>query len=155
RAPRPATPRLFSVATFAFVMQLCLVYWFSFEHKSHAQWRSDFTAVHYALHIDSYATEFGQWLRQFRSVTSAMTRAVLEFERFGPFLLFGTGLLALIPGLERLQRYQPAVRTFAVFGFMGLHIGLALGLSLGTFSWFAVLTWFALLPSEFWNGVER
>lgn len=144
-----------SWATCAFVIQLACVYWFSVVHKTHAQWRSDFTAVHYALHIDSYATSFGVWLRQFRGLTRLLTASVFYFEVFGPLLVFGVGLLSMLPRLGRLLPYQPPVRTAAVLAFMGMHAGLGLGLSLGTFSWFALLTWLALLPSEAWNALER
>lgn len=144
-----------SWATFGFMMQLCFVYWFSAIHKSHPQWRSEFTAVHYAMHIDSYATAFGTWLRQYRGLTRGMTVGVLGFEFLGPFLLFGAGLLSLVPGMSWLAKYQAPVRTFGVFGFVALHFGLGLGLSLGTFSWFAMLIWLSVLPAEFWEDCER
>jgi len=155
RVPLPSRPQVLSSASFAFVMQLCCVYWFSVAHKTDPQWRNDFTAVHYALHIDSYATPFGAWLRQFPRVTRALTAQVFYLELVGPFLVFGVGLLACLPRLSGWLRFQPVVRTLTVFTFMGLHAGLGLGLALGTFSWFAMAIWVALLPSEFWDWLER
>lgn len=153
----PATARRvhhLSLATVGLFVQLSLVYWFSAIHKTHAQWRSEFSAVHYALHIDAYATPFGVWLRQFRGVTTALTHLVLGFEYAAPFFVYGLGLLSLLPGLERLARFQGPVRTATVFAFMGLHVGLGLGLALGTFPWFATLIWLGVLPSFFWEQLE-
>ena len=138
-------------ATFAFLAQLSCVSWFSAIHKTHRQWRVDFTAVHYALHIDAYATPFGVWLRQFPDVTRVLTIVVLWFEYVMPFFVCGFGLLSIVPGLGAMARIQSPIRTVAVFAFVVLHSGLGLGLSLGTFPWFAAVIWLGVLPGWFWD----
>lgn len=149
--PRRESDGYLSVATFALIAQMSFVYVFSAMHKHHAHWREDFLALHYALHIDAYATPLGQWLRQYREVTRFLTRATLAFEYAGPALIYGAGALSLLPGLSRLGRLQGPLRTLGVLVFMGFHLMLGLFLALGTFPWFALLVWVGLLPGWAWD----
>ncbi|KAL6062625.1 HTTM domain-containing protein [Balamuthia mandrillaris] len=45
------------------------------------------------------------------------------------------------------------IRTFAVFGYMMMHLGFALCLRLGTFFWISIAALTALLPAFFWDGL--
>ncbi len=53
--PRPS-PRFLSLATFGLLMQIAFVYWFTAALKSGPEWRTDYTALYYALSFDQLAT---------------------------------------------------------------------------------------------------
>jgi len=53
-----------SGATVALLLQGCLIYWATGFRKSGSLWWSG-QAVFYALHLDSWATPLGVWLRQY------------------------------------------------------------------------------------------
>jgi hypothetical protein len=145
----------FSVATIALIAQMAVVYFFSALHKNHPIWRVDHTAIHYALHIDSYDTWLGEILRQHRPLTAALTRLTLGFEFVAPWTIFGAGVLGLLPGLEKaFHPVQGSLRTLVTFSFVAFHVGLALSLSLGTFAWFAALIWLGLFPTWAWERLE-
>ncbi len=129
-----------STATFAVLAQVCIVYWFTAILKDHAIWRSDFSAVYYALQVDYFATSVGVWLRQQTWILAPMTIATLCWEFVGP-------VLALAP--------IRIVRCFAVFGFLGLHVGLAMTLKIGIFSYVSATAWLLFLPSGFWDRVSH
>lgn len=144
----------FSMAGIALILQMFTIYFFSAIHKDHDVWRKDFTAVHYALHIDSYDTTLGTWLRQFPFLTSAMTRGTMILEFAAPWLLFGAGVVSLIPRLEKAYDEQASLRTAAAVVFMLFHLGLGLTIALGTFPWFVILIWFGLLPGFVWETLN-
>ncbi len=160
RGPDPKRGNLrgnqfFSVATVALLVQMAFVYFFSALHKSHPIWRVHDTAIHYALHIDSYDTALGELLRQFPVITGAFTRLTLGYEFVAPLLIFGAGLVGLLPGLERVAHpIQGTLRTFVSVTFIFFHLGLASSLSLGTFPWFAALIWFGLFPTYAWDRLD-
>ncbi len=139
-------PVITSVATFALLIQLCLMYWFSFAFKSlsvgemPSPWTHGYSAVYYALNCDAFATAGGIWLRQFPTVMSVMTVSVLWMELFGP-------LLALSPWRTKW------CRGAMVAAFTLLHIGFGLTLSIGLFVVICIVCWWLFLPSEFWDGL--
>lgn len=147
--------RHFSVATVGLLVQMMSVYFFSALHKTHPIWRKEFTALHYALHIDAYDTKMGGWLRDFPWLTGLLTRATLVFEFAAPWFLVGAGLLSLLPLAKTLYGEQNGARTATVFAFMGFHIGLGTCIALGTFPWFAALIWLGFLPTSTWDQLAR
>jgi len=155
RACGYASDRHVSLATFAFIAQMAIVYVLSAVHKDHAHWRVDFLAIHYALHIDAYATPLGIWMRQFGELNKLMTKATLLFEFVGPFFVFACGVLSALPGLAALHRYQQRVRMLTVLAFMWFHFCLGAALALGTFPWFAILVWTALIPTWAWDHLGK
>lgn len=147
--------QFFSVATVALLVQMAIVYFFSALHKGHPIWRVHDTAIHYALHIDSYDTWLGEVLRQFPVITGAFTRLTLGYEFVAPLLIFGAGVVGLVPGLEKIAHpIQGTLRSFISVTFIFFHLGLASSLSLGTFPWFAALIWCGLFPTYAWDRLD-
>ena len=70
--PRPS-PRFLSLATFGLFMQIAFVYWFTAALKAGPEWRSDYTALYYALSLDQLATPIGHLLLDFPSLLQVMT----------------------------------------------------------------------------------
>jgi hypothetical protein len=140
-ADHPAPRRVLSPGTVAYILQLCIVYWFAAAWKWAPEWRTEGTAVYLALEVDSFTTRFGLFLLQFPELLRYLTYSSLYLETLGPVLLF----LPFAVGLQRML----AIAAFTMF-----HIGLALTLDLGNFPWVCMAGWVALLPSSFWDKVQ-
>ena len=141
RGGGPPGNRVASAGAAALLLQVCFVYWFAAALKSDPAWRSEGTAVYYALSLDQFATPLGKYLLGFPGLLRGLTFATLGLEVFGPALLF-------VP-----LRNGP-VRTAVVTGFLLFHLaGLGLCLELGLFPWVCAVAWSALLPGWFWDRV--
>lgn len=135
--------RVLSVATVALVVQLVLVYWMTALWKDSAAWRTEGSALYWALQIDQYVSGLGRWLRGYPGALTVLSLVVFWFEVVGPCLLLSpwrTGVL----------------RTVAVAGFVALHVGVWLCLDIGLFPFVSAFVMVGLLPSWFWDdGVPR
>ena len=131
----------YSLASFAYILQIVFVYWFSALLKaSSREWTIDGTAIYYALSIDQFTTSFGYLLLKFPRVMHYLTFAVLQLEIAAPFLF-------LIPIFS-----QP-LRLIGVLLIILLHIGIGLHIELGLFPWIGIATALALLPPIFWEWI--
>ena len=132
-----------SAATFAYIVQVIIIYLFSVIHKSGPAWRTEGTAVYFSLALHSFRTPFfGEMLFNLPFLHKPLTFAVFIQEAIGPFLIF-------IPYRKDFFRF------IIVLSFILLHSGLGLGLRLGIFSWACIILWIALLPWGFWNLTLR
>jgi predicted DCC family thiol-disulfide oxidoreductase YuxK len=115
---RPAA----SLAVLGLLLQLAVIYWFNFVHKSGPTWR-DGTAIYYVLHQERIITAFALWFREHApyAVTVFLTRATLVIEAGAP-------LLILTPVFWRWTR--PIVAVLLV----GMHASIAMLVNLGIFS---------------------
>jgi hypothetical protein len=138
---RPLEGNQFSWGTQAYVLQICIIYWFTALMKWHPSWLQEGSAVYYALSLDLSVRPLGAWLLQFQALLRFLTRATLAFEILGP-------LLILVPW--KTQR----LRLLAVMLFVGFHLGLALCMDLTAFSLIMVVAWSALLPTFAWDTLD-
>lgn len=132
----------FSLAGVFFLLQLCIMYWFSIFYKTTPFWIENFLAIYYALHIDQYAKPLSYFLRQYISLTKFMTVYTLIIEILGPFLAifpFGKGWIKLV----------------GVGLMINLHLGLFFTFNLGTFPWICIAAWLAFIPALFWEFIEK
>ncbi|HET7273488.1 MAG TPA: HTTM domain-containing protein [Rubrobacter sp.] len=130
--------RFLSLATVGLFMQIAFVYWFTAAMKSGPEWRTDGTALYYALSIDQIATPFGHFLLNFPDLLTVMTFGTFCLEALGPFLLF-------------CPFFTGPVRTGAVMAFMGLHFGIWLSMDIGIFPWISAFCMVCFLPTWFWD----
>src|SRR5215211_6172451 len=135
--PRPS-PRFLSLATFGLFMQIAFVYWFTAALKSGPEWRSDFTALYYALSLDQLATPIGHFLLGFPTLLQAMTFGTVMLEAVGPILLFS-------------PFFTGPVRTGTALAFMSLHFGIWLTMDIGIFPWVAAFAMVCFFPTWFWE----
>jgi len=146
RALKVAPPRLsmrfLSLATVALFLQIAFVYWFTAILKTDPAWRTDGTAIYYALGSDQFATRIGAYLYQFPDLLTVLTYATVALEAFGPFLLF-------------FPFFTGPVRTGAVLAYMNLHFGIWLTMNVGLFSWTAALCMVCFLPTWFWDRAGK
>jgi hypothetical protein len=120
----------------AFVLQLFVMYWVSALGKLLSPWWRAGDGMFYALHVGRYQTAFGQWLSD---------QPGLNVASYGVFLLEALGPVAWI--LLRSTRQRLAVAG----AFFALHAGFALCMNLGSFPYFCIVAWMALLPSGLWD----
>jgi hypothetical protein len=138
---RPPPPvRVVSLASFALLWQMCLLFWFAALDKYDPAWRSDGDAVYRALIIGHLRTAVGDWVLQSRGLMKFLTFATLVQEAAVPFLLF-------VPWRNRW------FRTVVVVSFLAFHLALGLCMSLGSFFPAFAAGWLALAPSSWWDGL--
>lgn len=136
RLPR----RVLNMATFALLMQVCIVYWFTAALKSHPIWVSEFSAVYYALSIEQFVTPLGKLMYPYPELMQALTIFTLYLEIIGPALVF-------------LPVWTAPVRIVVILLFFALHAGFGLSMRLGFFPWISAVSWLVFLPSAFWDGL--
>jgi len=143
RGEKPAASGpVFSAATVAIMLQLCLMYWVTAAQKTHPMWTETHWALYYALNADFYTTPFAKWLLGFPEFTRWLTFSTLWLEWLGPLLLF-------------VPLYTDRIRLAVIAAFVGLHLGIALCLTIGFFSWICIVCWTVFLPGSFWDGLEK
>jgi len=137
RKPAARPMRVASIATVALIVQLAIVYWMAGAAKWNDAWlRED--ALHDIFSFGLYGMPVGAILARHPEITRVLSAAVVWFELLAPFLLF-------IP-------WQTAqLRMLAIVAFLLFHVGIALTVTVGLFSYVAMAAWLALLPSEFWD----
>jgi hypothetical protein len=135
--PRPS-PRFLSLATFGLFMQIAFVYWFTAALKSGPEWRTDYTALYYALSLDQLATPIGHMLLDFPTLLQVLTFGTFVLEALGPLLLF-------------CPFFTGPVRTGAALAFMSLHFGIWLTMDIGIFPWISAFCMVCFFPTWFWD----
>lgn len=132
-----------SFTTFAYLMQVCILYWFAAIPKSGIAWTADYSAIDIALRAEFLASPFGVTFREtFAPYLATLTFLVIWWEFLGPFLL-------LFP-FDKGE-----VRTAAVLLFVGMHLGFETTLRIGMFPAYCVTAILGLLPSRFWSLLPR
>jgi predicted DCC family thiol-disulfide oxidoreductase YuxK len=143
RLPPPDERPFVSLAALGILLQLAAIYWFNFLHKSGETWK-DGTAIHYVLWQERIITTLGLWAREHApfAVWRALTHGTLVVESSAPFLL-----LAPV--------FRDWTRAVAILALSGLHVGIALLVNVGVFSW-AMMAYYPLLLTEgHWRWLGR
>jgi vitamin K-dependent gamma-carboxylase-like protein len=130
-----------SWATAAYVIQIMTVYGFSVIWKSGEAWHNG-TALYYTFHIDHFVRPLGSWLLHFPELLHFLSYAVYYFEA-------SICLLLLFPWA------RGPIRTLTVFLLMIMHTAIALTIHLGAFGPIAVFFSIGLLPTWFWDQLEK
>lgn len=94
--------------------------------------------VLYGFRYEPLARPAAAFLLRYPKLLTLLTHGTIGLERWGPLLLFSP--LANRP-----------LRLVAVMLFIAFHMTLGLCLDLGIFSYVAVISWLAILPSDFWD----
>ncbi len=130
-----------SVATLAYITQVCLLYVMTGLLKTGAAWHVDGTATYYALSIDQLITPVGAWLLHFPHILPWLTWFVLYVETYGAILLF-------------IPFYTSQFRILGLSLFAILQLGFNSSMRLGLFGLIAVGTTVGILPSYFWDKLD-
>ncbi len=137
RRSRAAPRRIASMATVAYIVQLAIVYWMAGWAKWNDAWlREDALKDIFAFGL--YRLPLAELLARHPEVTNLLSAGVVWFELLAPLALF-------------LPFQIARLRMLAIAAFMAFHVGIALTVTVGLFSYVAMAAWLAILPSEFWN----
>ncbi len=130
--------RTVSAATIGYLFQIVCLYWFSVLLKTGPEWRTDFTAVYFALNIDQFTTPVGHFLLGLKNLLKPLTFLTVATQTVSPVLFFAPFL-------------GGPLRTIGILALMTMHLGLAVSMRLGLFPWIAIVGLLGLLPSWFFN----
>ncbi len=133
--PPPDARQTTSLAALGLLLQIAIIYWFNFVHKTGPTWR-DGTAVHYVLWQERIVTWLGVQIRTHLpyAFTKLLTEGTLVIEASAAFLI-------LSPIFWRWTRFAAALLVF------GLHVGIAAMVNLGIFS-YAMMAFEPFLVTE-------
>jgi hypothetical protein len=132
----------FSVFSTMWIVQVFLLYFFTFLYKWAPVYHTTFEAVWYMLQLDIFTTPVGKWMGQQYELTRVLSFASYTLEIAGPLML-------LIPFK------RDWFRGAAVFSFWCFHLGIALTLHLGNFVPICLIIWVGLIPTAWWNYLEE
>ena len=138
----PMPERVFSVGSAALIVQLGIVYLFGALLKTGPTWRTDYTAIYYALSIDQFTTPLAKILLHYPDILKPLTFFAWHLELLAPFLILTSA-------------FSQSLRVAVVLTYMGFHIALGLCLELGLFPIIGALAWTVLLPDTFWQRLFR
>jgi hypothetical protein len=131
----------FSVSTLGYLLLISSVYFFSALYKTSPEWRTEGSAIYYALSLDQIRVGLGDWLYQHPALMKVLTF----------FVYYGLEMLAPILILIPNER----CRTIGACGIILLHIGIVSTLYVGLFYIIGITSTLGLLPSSFMNWVDE
>ena len=129
-----------SFASLAYICQIAFLYYFSALLKSSAEWRSEFTAIYYALSIDQIIRPIGEILYPHYEFLRLLTAGTFYLELVLPLLLF-------------MPFYNAWFRMGIIVGISLLQLGIFLTMNVGLFTATAVVILIGLLPTSFLDWI--
>jgi hypothetical protein len=138
---KPRRTEVLNVFSAIWVLQIFVLYFFTFLYKWAPVYHTDFEAVWYMLQLDIFTTPLGRWLGQHYGATKILSLSCYALEILGP-------LLILVPWKRDLMR------SLMVISFWLFHIGIGLTLHLGNFAPICLIIWMGLIPASWWNALS-
>lgn len=131
-----------SLAAFCIVLQIALIY-FGTAFIKHGETWEDGTALYYALNLDQYVLAPGRWMaEQPLWVIKFLSWCSLGIE-------FAAAPMILCPW------FQPYLRRILIVGLIGFHLGIAVLMSIWSFSFVMIGGLALLLLPEDWEYLEK
>ncbi|GEO05739.1 HTTM domain-containing protein [Adhaeribacter aerolatus] len=138
-APRPAP--YVSVATAAYILQVCFMYIFTAFIKTSPEWRTEGTALYYALSLDQVLMPMGHLIYPYPVLLKYLTHLTFYTELLLPLVLF-----------------IPVYTTFFRLVFVGVlasfHVGISLTLFVGLFYLINFASLAGMLPAKTMDWVD-
>ncbi|TXK31570.1 hypothetical protein FVR03_19760 [Pontibacter qinzhouensis] len=134
--------RYFSVATIAYILQIFLVYFCTALLKNAPEWRTEGTALYYALSLDQILMPVGKLIYPYP-----------ELLRFLTFFTFYTELL--LPFLLLIPFRNTFFRLVVAGVLLCFHIGISLTLFVGLFYLINIASAVGLLPPVAMDWAEK
>lgn len=126
----------FCMATLGYLCLISSVYIFTVVLKNSSEWRSESTAVYFALSLDQLRLPVGDWLYQHYGLMTLLTKLVFYAEILIP-------LLILFPSKNKW------IKLSAFVILMCLHFGIGSSMYVGLFWIINIVTALAIIPTEF------
>ncbi len=127
--------KIFSAASLGFTLLIFSVYFFSALLKTSDEWRTEGSALYYALSLDQMALPLGKVLLNYPTVMKYITLSVFYLEIIAPLLFF-------------FPFYNKYFRSIGIISLILLHIGIGSTLLVGLFFLIGISTLIGLFPSE-------
>ncbi len=135
--------RRFTLPYLGYLLLLASVYFFTVCLKNSAEWRSEGSAIYYALSLEQLRLPFtGDWLYQFPLLMKILTWIIFYAE-------------LLIPILVLWPSRSGKTRLWAFGLFVLIHLGIALTLYVGLFFIISIVTAIGLLPGSVMDRFEK
>lgn len=132
----------FSLANFGYLFLIFSVYFFSALLKTSDEWRTEGTAIYYALSLDQIRMPLGSLLYKFPTLMQILTYAVFYIELIIPIFF----ILPFVP---------PKFRLIGIFGIALLHVGICSTLYVGLFYIIGLSTLIGAIPSSSMDWMEK
>lgn len=126
----------FSVASIGYLVLIASVYFFTICFKNSSEWRTEGTALYYALSLDQIRLPLGDWLYQFPNLMKWLTHLAFYME-------------VLIPVLILFPTKKPWVKLSAIAIIFVLHLSIGITMYVGLFYLIDLSTSLAMLPTSF------
>lgn len=127
--------KIFSAASIGFMLLVFSVYFFSALLKTSDEWRTEGSALYYALSLDQMALPLGKILYNYPTFMKYITLSVFYLEIIAPLLFF----------FPFKNKY---FRSIGIISLILLHIGIGSTLLVGLFFLIGISTLIGLFPSE-------
>lgn len=138
--PKPV--KYYSLAGFAYVLQVFYVYFFSALLKSSPEWTSEYTALYYALSLDQIRMPFGSLIYPYENLLAGLTMLTFHMELLLPLILF-------LPFFNAYFRFA-FVLIIGMF-----QAGIGLSLNVGLFPLISIVAMIGLLPGFAAEKIHR
>jgi hypothetical protein len=136
--PSRVSSRFVSIGVAGLFLQIAFMYWFAVILKSGREWRTEGTALSYALSADHLASPTGTFLLRFPELLKVLTFGTLAIEVIAPLLLLSPFL-------------KGPLRTIGVGLVICLHLGILVTMNIGYFPLLSAFCVVCFLPGWFWN----
>ena len=130
--------KVFNAASIGYILFIFSAYFFSALLKTSAEWRTEGTALYYAMSLDQMAYPLGKALLNYPTLMKYLSIGVFYLEIIAPLLFF-------IPINNKL------FRTIGILLLMLLHVGIGFTLFVGLFYIIGISTLVGILPTEIIN----
>lgn len=134
-------PVILTVATIAYLLQVCYIYSGSALLKG-PEWNTNYTALYYAYSLDQIAYPITKCIYYYPELLKKMTALAYYFELMAPVVFF-------IPVRHGL------FRTVGVLAIIGFHAFNSLNLFIGLFPLIGCVTVLGLLPSAAMDKLDH
>lgn len=137
-------PKFVSYWTFAYILQLSLVYLVSYAFKTGDDWRVTYDGTYMAFSLEVFARSWVEYLLKFPKLLKVLTFIIVYAEGFLPYLLF----------LSFNKKLSSIIRYTIIAVFVGFHATLITAMKIGAFPWICIALWLGLLPGHFWETLS-
>ncbi len=131
----------FSIANVGYMILPCSIFFFSALLKTSPEWRTEGTAIYYALSLDQIRLPIGTFIYQFPNLLTILTFIVFYIELLAPVFI-------ILPFVSN------KIRIFGIICYIALFIGIASTLYVGLFYIIGIVSLIGMFPSSWMDWFE-
>jgi hypothetical protein len=135
---RYKTLKDYNLPSFIYIFQVAWIYFYLIVLRDFDAWFIKADVLWYTLSSQALSSNLGQWMLQFPSFLSWISRFVFAIEIIAP-------LIVLLPFK------LPKTKTYIIFLVILFHFSTFILMRLSTFPFVSIAIWLPILPSYFWD----